>query len=59
MQKALIIVLEAEAMFIKDHQVVFERCFENTNEGQVVNRFSNEVRHYLWLQSLFNHLNGK
>jgi hypothetical protein len=32
-------------MFIKDHQVVFEGCFKNTNEGQMVSRFSNEVGH--------------
>jgi hypothetical protein len=36
--------------------VVFERCFENTNEGQIVNRFSNEVGHHIWLQGPFNHL---
>jgi hypothetical protein len=31
--RTLVIVLEAEAMLTRGHQVVFEECFENTNEG--------------------------
>ena len=37
------IVLKVEVVLIKGHQVVFERCFENTTEGQIVNYFSNEL----------------
>ena len=29
--RALVIVLETEALLIDSHQVVFEGCFENTN----------------------------
>jgi hypothetical protein len=47
--RALIIVLEAEAMFIGSHQVVFEGCFENTNIGHMVTRLSNDIGHCLWL----------
>jgi hypothetical protein len=57
--KALVIILEPKAMFIGSHQVIFERCFKNTNEGQMVNRFSNEVGHRLWLQGPLNHLSGE
>ena len=53
---ALVIVLESEAMLIGGHQVVFEGCFENTNEGQMVSRFSNEIGHRLWLHGPLNHL---
>ena len=54
--RALVIVLESEAMLIGGHQVVFEGCFENTNEGQMVSRFSNEIGHRLWLHGPLNHL---
>ena len=37
--------------------MVFEGYFKNTNEGQMKNRFSNEVGHRFWLQDPFNHLN--
>jgi hypothetical protein len=50
------IVLEVEAVLIESHQLVFEGCFENTNEGQMVRRFSNEVDHRLWLRGALNHL---
>jgi hypothetical protein len=46
-------------MFIGSHQVVFQGCFENTNEGQIISRFSNELGHRLWLQGPFNHLSGQ
>ena len=57
--RAFIIILEAQAMFIAGHQVVFEGCFQNTNEGQMVSCLSNDISHYLWLQGLLNHLGGK
>jgi hypothetical protein len=43
-------------MFTGGHQVVFEGCFQNTNEGQMVSRLSNDVGHRLWLQGPLNHL---
>jgi hypothetical protein len=46
-------------MVIRGHQVVFEGCFQNTNEGQMVSRLSNEVGHHLWLQGPLNHLGGE
>jgi hypothetical protein len=54
--KTLIIILEAEIMLIKGHQVVFEGCFQNTNESQMVNCLSDEVGHFFWLQGPLNHL---
>jgi hypothetical protein len=54
--RALVIVLEVEATLSGGHQVIFEGCFENTNEGQMVSRFSNENGHRLWLQGPLNHL---
>jgi hypothetical protein len=32
-------------MLIGGHQVVFEGCFDNTNEGQMMNHFFNDVGH--------------
>jgi hypothetical protein len=57
--KALVIVLEAEAMLVGDHQVVLEGCFENTNAGHMVTRLFDDVGHRLWLQGPLNHLGGK
>jgi hypothetical protein len=57
--RALVIILEVEAMLIGGHQVVFEGRFQNTNEGQMVSRLSNEVGHHLWLQGPLNHLGGE
>jgi hypothetical protein len=37
-------------MLVGGHQAVFEGCFQNTNEGQMVSRLSDEVCHRLWLQ---------
>ena len=54
--RALVIVLESEVTLSGGHQVVFEGCFENTNEGQMVSRFSNEIGHRLWLHGPLNHL---
>jgi hypothetical protein len=54
--RALVIILEPEAMLIEGHQVVFERCFQNINEGQMVSRLFDKIGHCLWFQSLLNHL---
>ena len=54
--RALVIVLEAEAAFTGAQQVVFEGCFENTTEGSMVSRLTNNVGHRLWLQGPLNHL---
>lgn len=55
-KKALVIVLESEAMLSGSYQIVFEGCFENTIEGSRVTRVSSEVGHRLWLQGPLNHL---
>jgi hypothetical protein len=57
--RALVIVLEAETMLVESHQVVFEGCFKNTNAGYMVIRLSDDIGHYLWLQSPLNHLGGE
>jgi hypothetical protein len=48
--RVLVIVLEAEAMLVEGHQVVFEGCFENTNVSHMVTRLSDDIGHRLWLQ---------
>jgi hypothetical protein len=53
--RALVIVLEAEAMLVEGHQVVFEECFENTNAGHMVTRLSDDIGHRLWLQGPLIH----
>jgi hypothetical protein len=55
----LVIVLEAEAMLVEGHQVVFEGCFENTNVGHMVTRLSDDIGYRLWLQGPLNHLGGE
>ena len=57
--KALVIVLETEALLIDGHQVVFKRCFENTNDVQMVTRHSNGIGHYLYLQGPLIHLDSE
>jgi hypothetical protein len=57
--RVLVIILEVEAMLVEGHQIVFEGCFQNTNEGHMVSRLSNEIGHRLWLQGPLNHLDGK
>jgi hypothetical protein len=47
--RTLVIILETKAMFIGGYQVVFEGYFENTNEGQMMSRLSEEVGHRHWL----------
>ena len=57
--KALIIVLESEALLINGHQVVFEGSFENNNEVQTMTRLSDDIGHRLYLQGPLNHLDSK
>ena len=57
--RTLVIVLEAEAVLIEGHQVVFEGCFQNTNESQMVTRLSNDIGHRLWLQGPLRHLGSE
>jgi hypothetical protein len=57
--KNLVIILKVEAMLIGGHQVVFERCFQNTNEGHMVSHLFDEIGHRLWFQGLLNYLGGE
>jgi hypothetical protein len=57
--RVLIIILEDKIMLIGDNQVVFEGCFQITNEGQVISCLPNKVGHRLWLQGPLNHLGGE
>jgi hypothetical protein len=57
--RTLVIVLEAETMLVKGHQVVFEGCFENTNAGYMVIRLFDDIGHRFWLQGPLNHLGGE
>ena len=57
--RALVIVLEAEALLIGGHQVVFEGCFENTNRVQTVTRLSDDIGHRLYLQGPLIHLGSE
>ena len=43
--RTLVIILEAEAMLVGSHQVVFEECFQNTYEGHMVSRLFDEIGH--------------
>jgi hypothetical protein len=54
--RVLVIVLEAEAMLVEGHQVVFEGYFENTNAGHMITRLSDDIGHRLWFQGPLNHL---
>ena len=57
--RALVIILESEALLIDGHQVVFEGSFENNNEVQTVTRLSDDIGHRLYLQSPLNHLGSE
>jgi hypothetical protein len=57
--RALVIVLEVEAMLVGGHKVVFEGCFENANTGHMVIRLSDNISHRLWLEGPLNHLGGE
>ena len=54
--KALVIVLESEPMLFGSYQMVFEGCFENNVEEQMVSRISGNGGHRLWLQGPSNFL---
>ena len=41
--RALVIVLESEALLIDGHQVVFEGSFENSNEVQMMTRLFEDI----------------
>ena len=47
--KALVIVLEYEPTLSKSYQMIFEECFENNVEEQMVSRISGDGGHRLWL----------
>ena len=57
--RALVIILESEALLIDGHQVVFEGSFENINEVQTVTRLSDDIGHRLYLQGPLNHLGSE
>ena len=57
--RALVIVLESEALLIDGHQMIFERNFENNNEIQMVTRLSDDIGHCLYLQGPLNHLGSE
>ena len=52
--KALVIVLESEPTLSGSYQMVFEGCFENNAEEQMVSHISGDGGHCLWLQGPFN-----
>ena len=52
--KALVIVLESEPTLSGSYQMVFEGCFENNAEEQMVSHISGDGGHRLWLQGPFN-----
>ena len=52
--KVLVIVLESEPTLSGSYQMVFEGCFENNAEEQMVSRISGDEDHRLWLQEPFN-----
>ena len=57
--RALIIVLEFEALLIDGHQVVFEESFETNNKIQMVTQVSDNIEYYLYLQGPLNHLDSE
>ena len=52
--KALVIVLESKPTLSGSYQMIFEGCFENNVEEQMVSRISGDGGHRLWLQRPFN-----
>ena len=56
--RALVIILESEALLIDGHQVIFEGGFENNNEVQMVTRLSDDIGHHFYLQGTLNHLDS-
>ena len=57
--RALVIVLESEALLIDGHQVVFEGISENNNEVQTVTRLFDDIGHRFYLQGPLNHLGSE
>ena len=47
-------MLESEPTLSRSYQMVFEGCFENNAEEQMVSRISGDGGHHLWLQGPFN-----
>ena len=52
--KVLVIMLEFEPMLSGSYQMVFEGCFENNTEEQMVSHIFGDGGHRLWLQRPFN-----
>ena len=52
--KVLVIVLESEPKLSGSYQMIFEGCFENNVEEQMLSRISGDGGHRLWLQGPFN-----
>ena len=50
----MVIVLESEPTLSGSYQMVFEGCFENNADEQMVSRISGDGGHRLWLQGPFN-----
>ena len=51
---ALVIVLESEPMLSRSYQMMFEGCFDNNADKQMVSRISGDEGHRLWLQGSLN-----
>ena len=47
-------MLESEPTLSGSYQIVFEGCFENNAEEQMVSHISDDGGHRLWLQGPFN-----
>ena len=52
--KALVIVLESKPTLSGNYQMIFQGCFENNADEQMVSRISGDGGHHLWLQGPFN-----
>ena len=52
--KTLVIMLESEPTLSGSYQMIFEGCFENNAEEQMVSRISGDGGHRLWFQGPFN-----
>ena len=48
------IVIESKPMLFESYQMVFEKCFKNNIEEQMISRISGDEWHCLWLQGSFN-----
>ena len=52
--KALVIISESELTLSESYQMIFEGCFENNAEEQMMSRISGDGGHRFWLQGPFN-----